>query len=180
MITVLHFENKKIIKDDITTYTFSTYFPKMMRKAMNSHMIKENHFVLCPLYDKGDFQIGVTGKVKLRETFFHGINRELGEEVGLIIKNRKKLYYIKPITKKNTINQSFVINIKDTKPVPINNKNFIDLRPDTNNKKVGCIIYGEESDIISFMQKPIYRFLNDDKIIGLVSINVKDVKNRYN
>lgn len=52
-----------------------------------------NKFVICPIYSKivdgkevvVDIQIGVTGKAKFKEPQLMAVNREIGEELGMVL-----------------------------------------------------------------------------------------------
>lgn len=53
----------------------------------------ENNYVLCPIYSRkvngkevvSDIQIGVTGKAKYGEPQIMAVNREIGEELGVVV-----------------------------------------------------------------------------------------------
>jgi hypothetical protein len=166
-IVVRMFENNKIY---VVNAKFSSAFLKEFKQIISS--LPDNYYVLCPLYEDRtgyDFQLGVSGTVKKYESFFKAVKREVGEEIGLLIPTHE-------ITDTN-INR-FMYNIKDLYDVPLDYDNvLINNQPDTfPKKKILCIVYGLEIDIDQYLtQKNIYRYANDDQIIGVGKMKVQDI-----
>jgi hypothetical protein len=157
---------KKIKGKETANYTPSTYFPIYMKRALKSSNIRENDFILGPLYSNNDFQVGLTGTVKKGETYRDAIIREIGEEVGLIPDENylSVIYFSKGY-------KVYSIYINDC--IPINRRGYdivINDKEDTN-KKVGCYIYGSKNDISKFFsRKNIYLYNSPDDIHGIAGV----------
>ena len=85
----------------LTKGEISTYLEEPMAHALSN--IPDENYILCPLYrprarndaldnyEWSDFQIGFTGTLKKKEihrdvpNFYEGFQRELSEELGLLI-----------------------------------------------------------------------------------------------
>jgi len=157
---------KRIKGKDEKKYNESVYFPRYMKKAIEKLYIRDNEFILGPIYSNNDFQIGLTGTVKKGETYKNAIIREIGEEVGLIPDERylTVLYFSKGY-------KVYVIHINDC--IPINRRESstsINDNQDTK-KKVGCYIYGSKNDVTKyFSRKNIYLYDSNDDIVGIAAV----------
>jgi hypothetical protein len=159
---------------------YSNHFPKPMKKALED--VPKTSYILCPVYEDGEYQIGITGTVGKRENIIDGLARELGEEIGLTLKHKNSA---KHITSKNVRGKRYDIytsHIDDLTPVKNNKHDFVFTRQgkDNRNKKVGCIVYGEEYKFREFLSMSVInRYGSDDVIIGLVAIPVKSISNIF-
>lgn len=198
-IYVREFKESKCYKSNINIHPPSKYFPFPMRDVLfRSKKINIDDYILCPLYEKkrgGDFQIGMTGTVENKENFEKTLERELGEEIGLIPKNNfdltRRKYKWKKLNNEIIDFVTYEISINKCKYLTnedILNKMKIDLdKEDTpknslkNDKnKIGCFIFGDLSDISKFLNQPmIQRYYSEDEIIGIVAIQLKIIKEIY-
>jgi 8-oxo-dGTP pyrophosphatase MutT (NUDIX family) len=155
-----------------------------------SNTITDNHYIVGPLYPKknkygkvkkdkygnilpDDFQLVVTGKRKKLESLEEGAIREVGEEVGLAIKDSKYLQNKIKINK----HTFFSCNIDDTVKIQYDKINEIYTPPypyvsskDHLKGKIGCVIYGSEESVLSYMVSDIVQWYNEDDIIGVVAV----------
>mgnify|MGYP003970109907 CR=1 FL=1 len=169
------FNEKKYYEYEFKKQDVSKYFPDPMCWGLENINIKNNQYILCPVYGnaKGwsDFQIGVTGALGDGETSKIGMSRELKEELGIFpikcsnlikswsgIDKRGKMWDIYSINLKNTDNvvRSLQINVNDSKV-----------------NKVGCIVYGTKFETEMYMNSKITLYKSDDNIIGVAAIPAK-------
>jgi hypothetical protein len=189
-IFVREFSESKFYQSNTNIFTPSKYLPFPMKETLfKSKKIKDDHYILCPLYSKGknlksDFQIGVTGTVEKDEEFIQTIKRECGEEIGLVCINVKEIKKYKwKRTYKDTVDfVMYETNIKDCETIcESDSKISMNRDEDLIDKKVGCYIYGELKDILNFLNtEKIYRYKNEDDICGIVAIQVKIAKELIN
>lgn len=187
------FDTKKVIKTTlIECNSFKSFFPTPMRVSLDRALsikgkISENDWILCPLYDEQNFQIGVTGFVELKEQIKNGAARELGEEIGLIPEKNEYLHLIQEnIWYKKDKNHVdfpvFDIYIKNCIPVPehLDGKK-IGQYGDDKNRKVGCYVYGEQIELLKFLEsEKIFRYSSGDKIIGVAMVCPKSISKYKN
>lgn len=172
------FESSDIISVPIANLRYSSYFPNAMYMALNSHFISDDDYILCPLYRNGDFQVGITGGVKVDEKFETGAVRECGEEIGLIPTVLKKMGCGNVRNKKINI---YVCNIKDTEVVSeeFHWKKGEKEEKDSNDKKIGVIMYGVKDKILGYMRNDkIYRYYSSDAIVGMVCVKAGKVRKK--
>ncbi len=159
--------------------------------ALFDKNIPDNHYVICPIYATHlDYQLGVTGHVKIGEDPYLALVREAGEEVGILLPSKitkargdlkidfpkyqeKKLHSEKNcwIFDIGTYPNSFV-------PKEFNNENIdVHKNDDKNKKGVGVIIHGNLDIITKYLsQDKIYTFRDTDNIIGVVAISIKKAR----
>lgn len=190
-IYVRRFNSNKVVEKTTNSHPFSFYFPEPMRTALikewDKNYIVNSDFLLCPLYDAGDFQVGITGSTKYNEDYTAGIYRELGEEVGLIPSKESKLnkvvnsQHMKRRNPNSPLMRVFSLDIKNTIPVQKHQQNLEHKGKDYRKRRVGCFVYGTENAILDFMETPkIYVYKSDDDIVGLVAIKMRDVLEHFN
>ena len=146
--------------------------------------IPKEHYVLCPLYGGGDFQIGVTGGFGEDEKWTVATSRELKEEIGLYPNPRSEIGNFKEAfngTKEKTWYVS-EIDFKDIKFVPKEKNNTkMDVLGNTKKRlpyKIACLVHGLKSDMEKYASSEIYRYKSeDDDIIGVVFVPVKEALN---
>jgi len=166
---------------------WSTYFPNNLCEAIFHTDIEDDDYILCPYYSDGDFQIGVTGSIAKNESYKQGVLRELGEEIGLKPRyspadieflSNGNMTLGKKRTKKDKRMSVYMVDILDLKPLTNtehNKKKQTD--KDSNNKKVGCIVYGDKKTILNFLSMDdIYRYYSTDKLKGIVAIKISEVR----
>jgi hypothetical protein len=181
------FNSDKVIKATTNVYPLSKYFPYPMKDGLfkslgNKGYIRLTDYILGPIYDTKEFQIGVTGSVEINEEPIHAIARELGEEIGIVPKNSKSTRLIKEYTWKrlNKCDVQFHIYdayIKDCIPVlEHQNQALLSKDKDRKDSKVGCFIFGNKKAVLDFLgSKKIYYYKSGDGIIGVGAIRVKDI-----
>jgi ADP-ribose pyrophosphatase YjhB (NUDIX family) len=166
---------------------WSTYFPNNLCEAIFHNNIEEDEYILCPYYSDGDFQIGVTGSIAKNESYKEGVLRELGEEIGLKPRyspadieflSNGKMTLGKNRTTKDKRMSVYMVDILDLKPLTNTEHNKKkQTAKDSNNKKVGCIVYGDKKTILNFLSMDdIYRYYSTDKLKGIVAIKISEVR----
>jgi len=163
-------------------YKWSGYFPEPMKKALYNKSVKNNHYIICPLYTNGDIQAGVTGGVGVYEKYKDGIIRELGEEIGLVPYNKYNIKFIVNQKIGHKKMSTYISNIVDLHPVEKqwHNVKLLDDEDDSRYKKVGCLVYGTKKRALKFLNTDnIYRYFSHDNIIGIVAVNVKTIKKQF-
>ena len=181
------FSSDTIEEVGVGDHPVSHYFPVPMKDAvlrmMEGDIIAPSDYVLCPLYNAGDFQIGVTGSVEIMEADTRAISRELGEEIGLVPIHNHSLRLIKKYNwlKSQSGNRGaqryidftvYALPIKRCVPV-LEHQHMISLSngKDDRSKKVGCYVYGDKDTILSFLSSDrIYRYKSEDSIVGIVAL----------
>jgi len=176
-IYVRKFDAPAHVKTDTSEYRVSRYFPRSMveglKKALQGSFIREDDYIIGPIYSAGDFQIGMTGKMEEKETAHQAVQREMGEEIGLVPKSKSGLTgLISWKSKEGVTFNVFNIYIKDCTPV-LEEQNHSQ-GPDSKNK-VGCYVYGSKQDVLKFLDSHIYRYKSGDDIVGLAAIKADDI-----
>lgn len=169
--------------------SFKKYYPsvcKIVCELQEQGYDMDNTFLICPVYRNkygfpSDFELGVGGTGKNNEHINTTAFRELGEEVGLIPRFRKKMKDFKFNTDKRNDRTytSYIIPLKDTKFLnKIQKKNFDEKSnkcKDDSTKKIYCFVFGSENEIkkklsrkrnINFFGKNLIKGVNSDGIIG--------------
>lgn len=186
-IYIRKFSESKARKGKVGDYRISGNFPEYMGLGLleaikDTGNIRVSDYIIGPLYQRGAFQIGMTGTVEIGETRLEGMTRELGEELGLLPEYESDLDLIlehQEYSKKCTVYDLF---INHAKYVPItDNGKKMSKNPDNKNMKVGCYVYGKKDKVLSFLnQESINIYKSDDEIIGIVAISVKSVLGEFN
>ena len=175
-------DNFKILKD--SENKISKLLPNIMKEALYNKDIKDDMYILCPVYqlneekdylDYSNFQIGITGSIKHGDSYYRTFVKELGEELGLQPVKGYKFNEYKNFFKEK-VKIVYIVNIIKLKPVT-ESLDF-DKGIDNRNIKIGSIIYGVKNNILNFLStKNIILNQSNDKIIGIVALNVKYAKN---
>lgn len=166
---------------------WSTYFPNNLCEAIFHNDIEDDDYILCPYYSEGDFQIGITGNIAKNESYKEGILRELGEEIGLKPRyspadieflSNSNMTLSKKRTMKDKRMSVYMVDILDLKPlVSTEHKKKKQIAKDSDNKKVGCIVYGDKKTILNFLSMvDIYRYYSTDKLKGIVAVKISEVR----
>ena len=169
----------------IVSYSFDNYYPLIcneIEKLIDLGFDLNNTYILCPVYQDriggpSDFEFGVGGTEKSDETSEEAAVRELGEEVGLILKKKgdyMENYYIGSRILKGRKYSGYVIPATNTKFLTSLTKKKLETNLSTakdklNKSKIHCLVYGSEKDITEKLEyfKKIHVFENDDNIIGV-------------
>lgn len=166
---------------------WSTYFPNNLCEAIFHKDIEDDDYILCPYYSDGDFQIGVTGSIAKNESYKKGMLRELGEELGLkpryspadieLLSNSIMTFGKKRTTKDKRMSV-YMVDILDLKPLESReHKKKKQTAKDSNDKKVGCVVYGDKKIILNFLgMDDINRYYSTDKLSGIVAVKVSEVR----
>lgn len=161
---------------------FSRYYVKskqILSKLAYCDTIK-NKYVLCPVYGKkqvdkmipSDIQIGVTGKAKITEPTKMSVNRELGEELGIIVPYDKIFENIVSDVSNPSL---FSIDAKNT----ILADNYIERDlpswsgEDDHDRKIAVCIIGTKQEVTKILTSDNfgYRYKNhEEDIIGVIAI----------
>ena len=163
---------------------FSRHYVKV-KHILNKFSINNdvtNKYVLCPIYGKKqddklvptDIQIGVTGKEKVGEPVKMSVNRELGEELGLIVPYNNLTDHIHGDINNPSL---FVISAKNM----IHPNNDIENSvtrwwgPDDDYRKIGICVIGtkDETSKLLLADSFGYRYsYAEEDIIGVISIPI--------
>lgn len=160
---------------------WSTHLPKPVVESIFNTEILDSDYMLCPMYSDGAVQIGITGTVGTKETFIQGMARELAEEAGLLPKSIKNLRRVGNLYQGHKHTLSYIAYIGVLKPVQKfeHDREVEGTGKDDPNKKVSCIVYGEKSHMLRFLNKAeIYRFYSVDDIVGLAAIPVSKIRSK--
>lgn len=161
---------------------FSRYYVKS-KHILSKYVYKnssKNKYVICPVYGRkqlnkmipSDIQIGVTGKAKITEPIKMGVNRELGEELGIIVPYEKLSENIISDTSNPSL---FLIHAKNT----ILANNDIEMKlpsyPDEEDydRKIGVCIIGTQEEMTEIFSSENFghRYKNNEQdIIGVIAI----------
>jgi len=135
-----------------------------------------------------DTQIGTTGSLHIGETHYDCMNRELAEEVGIVIKNTKN---IKEISGKcNGKNKTFIVDCDGCEPYCKSKDDekaneFNSNTKDPENKKVQVIVYGSKQKLTTLLKQIKQRYFieSDSKdhynITALTIFNISEELCRY-
>lgn len=161
---------------------FSRYYVKskqiLSKYVYNKSVI--NQYVLCPVYGKkqvdkfvpNDVQIGVTGKAKTTEPIKTSVNREIGEELGIVVPYEKIFEDIISDVNNPSL---FLIHAKNT----ILATNYIEKNSpswsgeDDYDRKIGVCIIGTKEEVTKILTSENfgYRYKNhEEDIIGVIAI----------
>jgi len=144
----------------------------------NKGYIREDDYIIGPLYKRGNFQIGMTGTVEEKESFHNAAAREMGEEIGLIPRDSGLKIIRTNSYDKGDKKITFTVYdayIKKCMPVLGHQDNAELSKNNDSVDKVGCYIYGTKKDILDFLDGQIYRYKSPDEIIGLAAIKAEDI-----
>ena len=162
----------------INSYGFrpSSYIPNETYLLLRN--IPQNSYILGPLYGGkygNDFQLVVTGKPFLNETYEKAMYRELGEELCILpIMNKNEKYKFEERT---NINQGKYK--KSIASIKINNTKFITNErvpykgKDDKKRKIIVLVYGSKNDILEKMENLDQNgWGKSDNIKGVVALSV--------
>jgi len=175
--------SEKSVKMEIP-YNLSRYFPfpmkNSLKKLYEKGYIRHTDYLLCPIYSTGDFQIGVTGSVEKGEEPHISVCRELGEEIGVVPKERPWIIneYLWRRQNKQLIKfYTYQMYIKDCVPVlEHQHQAILSKNVDRNDMKVGCYVYGDRKNVLAFLNSErIYVYRSMDGIIGVCAIKLKEI-----
>lgn len=160
-------QNNQISEED---YIFGPLYPNKRR----GKVLRDDNGAPIP----AEFQLAVTGKCKFNESAQFGIRREVGEEVGLSIDHPRSLRNQTQVGQ----HMFFSCNINNTKNIVrdiYEEGKYIPSYPYKNEmddrcSKVGCVIYGNKTVVHNYMSGNIVQWDNEDKIIGVVAVSVRE------
>ena len=115
--------------------------------------VPDEDFIIGVGYEKGDYQICVSGHPKIDEDEMSGTIREMQEELSLKPIN---LHFFKNKGKNNF----FFCNINETTMSPIRKNKFT---KDIDSRSVICI-FGNEKDILKYLSEVFYKIESSDEI----------------
>jgi ADP-ribose pyrophosphatase YjhB (NUDIX family) len=155
----------------------SYYGPNAMTKILNT--LPDFEYIICPLYDGGDFQIGVTGGFDKDETWVEATNRELKEEIGLYPDPGQR-FAIGSFKKEEYNGKIWYVTDIETKKTKFLTKeeNNIEIRISGKSPyKIACLVHGPKMMMERYASKDnIYRYKSEDNIVGVVFLQVKEAK----
>lgn len=172
---------KKVDPFDTKVYRVSKYLPQGMKKTLQEKWkndeLFEDDYIIGPLYNNNEYQIGVTGGVKYKEMLNKAITRELGEEIGLVPISLRYLSKEKVTHDTNKTLVTYTLKYKNSTVILDHQHNLeINRSRDDRQKQVGCMVYGSLEEVQEFLSKDrIYVYKSDDNIKGIVAITVQDI-----
>lgn len=159
---VLEYDN------EVLAYFFKTLETKTIPCCISGHLIEgmidclkkidSRYHILCAGYLENEIQIGITGKVKFKETDKEAANRELSEEVGLT-STALTLKYRSPIT------SCFVTHIQDCELCYKEE----DIHKSDTYLRVGLFVFGEERELIQVVERIKENTNTETTFVGLLS-----------
>lgn len=186
-ILVKFFSQKEPKKSDTKKNPFSHYLPSAVKSAIlqdyREKYLADHHYILCPIYEEGDIQIGCTGSATDRELpdKKRAMSRELGEELGIVPTSKEKLYRILSRSERGRYGVKkysvYGLALKDCLPVVDSQHGIkVAVGRDVRNEKVGCIVYGTKSCVEKFLSQPkIYRYYSTDDLVGIAAVSIKHI-----
>ena len=189
-IRFLDSDSINILKE--SNIKFSNILPKIIQDAMYNKEIRDDMYILCPVYQINDnyinnnydmdhminkysnLQIGITGSIKHGDSYYKTFVKELGEELGLQPIKGYKFNEYRNFSKEK-VKIVYIVNIN--KLTPVSESLDLDRGIDNRNIKIGSIIYGTKTNILNFLTlKKIILNQSNDNIIGIAAINVKFIR----
>lgn len=182
-VFVRYFNSTNVVETTFAEYKISKYFPSPMkdgfRKALGSKgYIRGSDYILCPVYSSKDIQLGVTGSVEEGESILNGLCRELGEEIGIVPKDKDSPWLLgKYNWSKDRDFTVYEVYIKHCIPVAEHQHGAVlSKTQDNRNKKVGAFVYGTKKDILTFLNsEKIYVYKSNDDIVGVACVRANAV-----
>jgi hypothetical protein len=163
-----------------SNYRLSKYLPHPMKNALKRCALYDkniplDNYIIGPFYRDRDLQIGVTGTTENKEEEIATLERELGEEVGIV---PKTVQHIRTYDwAKQGSFSVYKVHISDCLPV-LDSQHGIcyGKGDDDKTRKIGCFVYGTKEEILNFLNLPrIYIYKSNDDIIGIGAVRVGDV-----
>jgi len=143
----------------------SSFRPPGLRKTIEE--VPDDHFVVGVVYNAGDSQICISGRVKEGESLEEGCIREMREEVFLC--PHADYIFKNPLV--NGRNHFFIYHIKDLIHSPVR---VDDTKTDTKKRVFACI-HGKIDDIVTYMKEiKVQEYTNDD-IVGIWASDKKSI-----
>ena len=178
---VRKFNNTEVDFVPLNQVSISPYFPYPLSIALYNHTIKDTDYILCPYFKHGDVQIGMTGTLFVSESsYYMGLLRELGEELGLKPKNKFSTYWLANKQLRHKRMSVYIGKINEMVPLTEEEGQVGWTEQDDRTRKVGCLIYGSNEDILKYLHLPKhYRYINADAIVGLAILKVGDIKELF-
>lgn len=200
------FSERNVQKTSFHNCVFSYFFPEEVRNVLinkiYNKIIPQDRYILCPLYKKGDIQIGVSGTTKVRQLNNNSCllpehreitaSRELGEELGLYpdIGLFDKSIYIRDVhyEKTDVISRFSILTTSLDRCRYLTEKEegiSANLYKDFSYKKgstkiipkVYCFVYGSFGQIADYLrEEEIARFKDSHSdIIGVAAIPITEL-----
>lgn len=182
-IFIRKFNSKVIELTSSHDYDFSGFFPKGLKDAFQGLFenpdvkLTAEDYILCPIYERGDFQVGVTGTVQKDEKSIDAACRELGEEIGCIPIHESLMKEVGVHTncKRQTVIYAIYLGQCISVPDHLDNVN-VAKSIDDKTRRIGCFVFGSKKNVVNFLfQKKINRYYSDDKIVGIAAVTVGDI-----
>lgn len=139
----------------------------------------KNLYVLCPVYwhDKymKDTQLAVTGSCLNRELFSQAAQREVAEELGILLPEQSLHLISTRQCDNGSIIHNYISNINICRPFSPNIDRF-DIGYDNKYKKIQIVVFGNYFDIKNVLEKIKYRHYSNDglKIKSIRIISLKE------
>ena len=136
-------------------------------------------YILCPVYwhDKymKDTQLAVTGKCLNGESFAHGTQREITEELGIFVPTDSLNLISTQQHDNSCIVHNYIANVNTSLPFNPNTNRF-GVGYDNKYKKIQVVVFGNLYDIKKILENIKYRHYSNDgvKIKSIRIISLKE------
>jgi hypothetical protein len=159
---------KEILSGDIRSINsirISSFKPKGLKQMLST--LPQTLFVLGVGYDKGDYQICISGRKKINEKISHTINREMYEELSLVPKF--------PVSFVKTDNNYFSkVNIRDTILLPPDL--FRETSSDDTKERAIICVYGNFTQVMRYMSEVKGFPENNDSITHIWADTIQNIR----
>ena len=138
----------------------SSFYPLQIKEMISS--LPEDVYILGVGYKEGDFQVGITGKVKENESYKEASKRELREETRL-----------HGLTRYHRIDEN--VYLSDIKDLKIGDSQEDERFDDFKRDHVYICVYGSEEDMLRYLQRIQFKD-EEDGIVFVWALPVESLK----
>jgi len=168
MITLIYPDNNDIQIDISSVYTYiRSDFVDILR---NNNAVG---YVIGVRYKTGEIQVGITGRIKQRETIRHAAQREILEETGILV---YKSWFVEHKSASGRFCAIYDMNLHEKALyVPPNDVYLYSHCRDTRDR-VGCLVRSNNKHLLmKLVSKGDKQHLQNDSIIAVAIIPIQDL-----
>jgi hypothetical protein len=168
MITLIYPDNHNTQIDISSVYTYirSDFVDILQNNNISGYVIGVK-------YKTGEIQVGITGRIKQRESCKHAAQREIFEETGIFV---YKSWFSEHKSLSNRFCVIYDMNLHETALyVPPNDLYLYTHCRDTRNR-VGCLVRSNNKDLlIKLVSRGDKQYMHNDSIIAVAVIPIEDL-----